>query len=93
MVFVGASDLYVLFGGLLDDAISASSELQDESLRSISLDVRERMGMAAVNLQYYGRLPRVPDSRNEEVVERYEGTLATSAELGVARVDILIPRF
>ena len=87
------SDMYVLFSALLDNAISACSHLADKDHRSISLDLREKMGMAAISLQHYsGDASEADDSRAREIVERYGGTLVRTRDGNVAHVDVLIPR-
>ena len=46
-------DLFVLFGNALDNAIEASAEIQDESKRSISVNVHEQAGMARIEIWNY----------------------------------------
>ncbi len=49
--FMAPADLYALFGNALDNALEATSRIDDPERRSISLLVRQRAGMAQIHLE------------------------------------------
>lgn len=48
-----AADLYAFFGNALDNAIRAVEALPDQNLRSISVIVKRKMGMASIHIENY----------------------------------------
>ena len=63
--FMAPSDLYSLFGNLVDNAIEAATQISDRGRRSISLVVRKRAGMVVIHeenwvagpVEFVGGLP------------------------------------
>lgn len=102
LAHMSSPDLYALLGTALDDAIQAVREVEDESRRSISLNIRKQMGMAAIGIKNYraGEL-RIVDGLPVgggvsldtilSVVERYDGTVVYSMAGDVVSLDALIP--
>lgn len=101
LAFMEPADLYALVGTALEGAIGATMNTDDRERWAISLNVRERMGMAAISIEHYLPNPHeeslVKDrgglalATMRDVVERHDGTLATSIMDGIFHLDILIP--
>lgn len=53
MGFVGSGDLYALFGNIMDNAIEAAGEVEDESKRCIAVNIREAAGWISVTVENY----------------------------------------
>ena len=51
--FMAAADIYSFFGNALDNALEAVSALPDDAMRSISLLVRRRAGMASIHIENF----------------------------------------
>ena len=51
--FMAAADIYSFFGNALDNALEAVSVLPDDAMRSISLLVRRRAGMASIHVENF----------------------------------------
>lgn len=58
LMFMPAAELYAFFGNALDNAIEATCKIPEHDERNISLDVRERLGMASIHIEnrYEGML-------------------------------------
>lgn len=96
------TDLYMLFGNALDYALGISKGVGDAERRSISLGVREQLGMALVNLEFYaGEGLLVEDGLPTDgglafealraVTERHGGTLTCTMAGDIMHLDILLP--
>lgn len=48
---MAAADLYAFFGNALDNAIRAVDELDDAAQRSISVIVKQKLGMASIHIE------------------------------------------
>lgn len=60
--FMAPSDIYSLFGNALDNAIEAVRGVTDPERRTITLSVRRRGGMVALNMEnHYAHPPRFRD--------------------------------
>ena len=98
--FMAAADLYTLFGTALEGALKAVQMTEGDERRAISLNVRERMGMAAVSVEHY--LPKGAEEARElgglmletmrAVVSRYDGSFTANAVDDIFHLDLLIPR-
>lgn len=91
-----APELYALFGSALDIAIEAVRALDDPTRRSVSLNVREQLGMATIAVDYYAAGQAQPEDSLafedlQQVVARHDGTLASGVRDGVLHLDILLP--
>ena len=97
-----APELYALFGNALDYALGASRRLGDAERRSISLNVREQLGMALIGLEFFvddglrlvDGLPADGGLTFEalrSVVGRHDGTLTCTVTNDVMHMDILLP--
>lgn len=51
--FMAAADIYSFFGNALDNALEAVGALPDDAMRSISLLVRRRAGMASIHVENF----------------------------------------
>lgn len=101
--FLPAAELYALFSALLDGAYAAVHKLEDKGRRSIALNVRERMGMAAITVEHY--LPTASATTEDvqlgeaaladirDIVERNNGTISYGdQDRAVMHLNILIPQ-
>lgn len=52
---MAAADLYAFFGNALDNAIRAVDELDSTAQRSISVIVKQKLGMASIHIENYCR--------------------------------------
>ena len=89
---LSAADLYGLFSILIDGAIAAVCNLDDEKQRSISLTLRRVGNLALLHVEHY----RGTESAGEyaaarEIVERYGGTLSASQRDSAQVLDAMIP--
>ena len=85
------TDLYALFGCLLDTAIDAVSELENSRERSISLTVRRVGSLALIHLERYGAAGAEADTQAaREIVERHGGTLALASGDGSTIIDAML---
>lgn len=92
---VEPAELYVLFGGLLDEAIAAARDQADASLRSISLSVRCLGQLALVHLECYGLGGTKPSGSDagplRRQVEAIGGTLTRTQRGDATVVDVMLP--
>lgn len=102
VAFLPSPDLYALFGNALDYAIEAVCQAEGDERRSISLNVREQMGMASISIEHY-----VPNDTQvmdgvladgglsyegvRSIVERHEGTMSCTVAKDVLHLDVLLP--
>lgn len=105
--FIGASDLYSLFGNILSNAIDAVSRIDDEERRSVNLTVREAGGMAVVLAEnfYDGEIrfkEGMPQTQKggahgygmksiKMLAEKYGGETSCTASGGVFRLSLMLP--
>lgn len=102
LAFMEPADLYALVGTALEGAIGATASIEDRERWAISLNVRERMGMAAISIEHYLPNPHEESPIKDrgglalatmrDVVERHDGTMTTSVIDGIFHLDILIPK-
>jgi len=86
------TDLYALFGVLLDGAIDAVCGLDDMRRRSVTLTLRRVGDLALVHLEHYaGDSGAANDATLREIVERHGGTLAAARRGDAAVVDVMLP--
>ena len=103
--FLAAADIYALFSAALDGAIEVVCEITCPEQRSISLNVRERLGMACISIEHYlPKLERRTDESHQagalrlatirEVVERHDGTISDVDDRTseILHLDMLIPQ-
>ena len=92
LAHVSAADLYGLFSILIDGAVEAVCDLEDERLRSISLTLRRMGNLALLHVEHY----RSGDETGEhaaacEIIERYGGTFAVQQRGSARVIDAMIP--
>lgn len=104
LAFVAPADLYALFGIALERAIAVERGLPDRDRRSVSVAVRQALGVASVHIECAlgegdaeaRAVAEGPEARDDEravrgIVGRYAGTLATSRADGALRLDAILP--
>lgn len=99
--FMASADLYTLFNTALEGAIAAIQLTGGEEPRSISINVRERMGMAAISVEHYLGDGNADTPAREEggrlllamrgIVERYDGTFSAHTIGNIFHLDLLVP--
>lgn len=99
---MSAADIYTLFGTILQGAID-DNEVQagtgvEADRRSISLVVKQAMGMVSIHEEHWRTREVASDEearlqylRMEQIVEYYGGTITARAERGAAQMDIMLP--
>ena len=88
MAGLPTTDLYALFGSLLDGAIDAVCELENKAQRSVSLTLRQVGNLALLHMEHYGSADEPAAVR--EIVERHEGTLTVSSGDDTTVIDIML---
>lgn len=91
LAHLGAADLYALFSLLLDSAVGAVCDLEDERLRSISLTLRSVGELALLHVEHYSAGAPEADAGVREIVERYGGTFAVQQRGSARVIDAMIP--
>lgn len=105
--FITPSDLYSLFGNILNNAIEAVSLIEDEDRRSVSISVRRGGGAVLIQSENFCKdEPKfkngIPQSNKsgahgygmksvKMLVEKYGGEINCTAENGVFRLSIIFP--
>ena len=108
LAFMSETDLYSLFGNVLDNAIEAVEKL-DSDRRAVGLTVKRNNGFVFVNVHNYydgtlcydGELPKSTKGgayhgfgmkSAKLLVEKYGGELKINAKDGVFNLDVVFPR-
>lgn len=84
------ADLYALIGNALDNAIDATSELDDPEQRSISVVIRQAMGCGSVHVENYFSGAR---SFSEEVLPKTTKRDTTSHGFGMRSMRQIAQRY
>lgn len=99
--FMDPADIYALFGDALDGAMATVAGIEDESRRSIGLDVRRNRGMVVIHVECYSDGGKGHEGEASGrgygmrsmllVAERYHGTLVTNTRGDAVTLDVMLP--
>lgn len=94
LMWMGAVDLYALFGDVLDVALDEARTQTDADLKTVSLTLRRVGAMAALHVECFSAGKTEGDGRLDQaraLVERLGGSLV-QAKRGLTRsLDVLLP--
>lgn len=76
---------------MLDSAVGAVCDLEDERLRSISLTLRSVGELALLHVEHYSAGAPEADAGVREIVERYGGTFDVQQRGNARVIDVMIP--
>ena len=97
--FMAPADLYVLFGSMIDSGIRSVSKLQDQSKRTIYVNVHSEKNLLLIQIEY----PVEESVRNTAllrdfstqsirmIVEKYDGSSNTKLEDHTFYQNIVLP--
>lgn len=93
--FVTPSDLYSLFGNILDNAIEATREIGERDKRTIGLTVRQNLGMVVIHSEnFYAGEIKMRDGLPTTIKRRADGSLDTTNHgFGMQSIRLIAQRY
>lgn len=93
LFFMEAVDLYILFGHLLDNAITRTETLNDQEKRVLAVTICERSGMVFLQIENYSEDTACTpiDPAAIQIIQKYDGTADTEMNDSIQITRVLFP--